>query len=136
MTDNPFTVPPQIPNPPSSGPPVPRDKNDNSLGILCHLLAFATFIVPFAGSIIGPLVLWLVKRGDSPYIDEIGKEVLNFNISWFIYSAIAGISMIVLIGFVLLPLIWLAWLILVIVGAIKASEGKFFRYPLTIRFIN
>jgi uncharacterized Tic20 family protein len=136
MSDNPFPVPPPIQNPPSSGTMVPRDKNDNSLGILCHLLAFATFIVPFAGSILGPLVLWLVKRGDSPYIDEVGKEVLNFNISWFIYSLLAGLSLIVLIGLVLLPLIWLTWLILVIVGAIKASEGKIFRYPLTIRLIN
>ena len=135
MNDHSFTVPAPDPAPSSPATTDPRDKNDNSLGILCHLLAFATFVIPFAGSIIGPLVLWLIKRGESPYLDEVGKEVLNFNISWFIYSLVAGLSIFVLIGIVLLPVVWLVWFILVIVAAIQASGGKFHRYPLTIRFI-
>jgi uncharacterized Tic20 family protein len=134
MNDNPFTSPESTPS--SNGvDPSPRDKNENTLGILCHLLALALFVLPSFGNIIGPLILWLVKRADSPYLDEAGKEALNFNISWTIYMCIAAFSIFALIGFVLFPLVFLAWLIFVIVGSIKASEGKIYRYPLTIRLI-
>jgi uncharacterized Tic20 family protein len=132
MNENPFTSPQSDPT--ISSGPVPVDKNENSLGILCHLLALTTFLVPF-GNILGPLVLWLIKRGSSPYLDELGKEVVNFNISWFIYSVIAGLTLFILVGFLLLPIVLLMWLILVVVAAIKASEGKIYRYPLTIRLI-
>lgn len=133
MNDNPFTSPESVPSP-DGAESSPRDKNDNTLGILCHLLALAGLAVPF-GSILGPLVLWLVKRADSPYLDAVGKEALNFNISWAIYATVAAFSIFVLIGFVLLPLVCIAWLVLVIIASIKASEGKFYRYPLTIRLI-
>lgn len=133
MNDNPFTSPTSIPSP-DGADPSPRDKNENTLGIICHLLGLATFAVPF-GNIIGPLILWLLKRADSPYLDETGKEALNFNISWTIYMVIAAFTIIILIGVALLPILGLTWLILVIVASIKASEGKIYRYPLTIRLI-
>jgi len=133
MDQNPFTDPVSTP-PAQDGNTTPASKDDNTLGLLCHLLALAGLLVPF-GSILGPLILWLVKRGDSPYLDEVGKEVVNFNISWAIYAAVAALSIFVLVGFLLLPLVALAWLILVVVGAINASNGKFHRYPLTIRLI-
>jgi uncharacterized protein len=60
---------------------------------------------------------------------------VNFNISWAIYAAVAALSLFVLVGFLLLPLVALAWLILVVLGAINASNGNFHRYPLTIRLI-
>lgn len=122
----------QIITPPAA--PSPANKDENTLGIVCHLLAFAGLAVPF-GSILGPLVLWLVKRADSPYLDAVGKEAVNFNISFAIYGIIAAFSIFALIGFVLFPLVCLAWLIFVIMAAIKASEGKVHRYPLTIRLI-
>lgn len=133
MNDNPFTSP-QSPPSPEGADPSPRDKNENTLGILCHLLGLGTFVMPF-GNIVGPLILWLVKRSDSPYLDETGKEALNFNISWTIYTVIAALSFFVLIGFILFPLVFLAWLILLVVASIKASEGKIYRYPLTVRLI-
>lgn len=126
MEENPY-VPPQ-------GESAAVTKNENTLGILCHLLAFAGLAFPF-GNVLGPLVLWLVKRGESPYLDAVGKEVVNFNISWSIYAVIAAFSIFALIGVLLLPLVGLAWLIFVIMAAIKASEGKLDRYPLTIRLI-
>lgn len=137
MDENTPYTPPQTPlPPPATSDPVAKDKNENTLGIVCHLLAFAQFalIVP-CGNIIGPLVLWLLKRADSPYIDEHGKEVLNFNISWAIYGVIAGLSCLILIGFVIGPILFVAWIVFVIIGSMKASEGKLYRYPLTIRFL-
>lgn len=134
MNENPFTSPQSQSDITPSGEPIPQNKDENSLGILCHLLALTTFIVPF-GNVLGPLVLWLIKRGSSPYLDEVGKEAVNFNISWLIYGVVAGLSLFVVIGLLLLPLVALVWLILVVVASIKASEGKIYRYPLTIRFI-
>src|SRR5206468_9941875 len=103
--------------------------------VLCHATALAGFFVPWAGHILGPLIVWLAKRGDSAEIDAHGKESLNFQISMLIYNLIAGILCLVLIGFVILGILHLLNLVLVIVASIQASEGKFYRYPLAIRLI-
>ena len=103
--------------------------------VLCHATALAGFFVPWAGHILGPLIIWLAKRRDSPEIDEHGKESLNFQISMLIYNVIAGVLCLVLIGFVILGILHILNLVLVIVASIQASEGKFYRYPLTIPFV-
>ena len=103
--------------------------------VLCHASALAGFFVPWAGHILGPLIVWLAKRGDAPEIDEHGKESLNFQISMLIYNLIAGVLCLVLIGFVILGILHILNLVLVIVASIQASEGKLYRYPITIRLI-
>ena len=103
--------------------------------VLCHATALAGFFVPWAGHILGPLIVWLAKRGDSPEIDEHGKESLNFQISMLIYNVIAGLLCLVLVGFIILAILHILNLVLVIVASIQASEGKFYRYPITIRLI-
>ena len=103
--------------------------------VLCHASALVGFFVPWAGHILGPLIIWLVKRGDSPEIDAHGKESLNFQISMLIYSLIAGVLCLVLIGFVLLIILHILNLVLVIIASIQASEGKLYRYPISIRLI-
>ena len=103
--------------------------------VLCHATALAGFFVPWAGHILGPLIVWLAKRSDSPEIDESGKESLNFQISMLIYNVIAGVLCLVLIGFVILAILHILNLVLVIVASIQTSEGKFYRYPMTIRLI-
>jgi len=103
--------------------------------VVCHASALIGFFVPWAGHILGPLIVWLAKRGDSPEIDANGKESLNFQISMLIYNLIAGILCLILIGFVILFILHILNLVLVIVASIQASEGKFYRYPITIRLI-
>jgi len=103
--------------------------------VLCHATALAGFFVPWAGHILGPLIVWLVKRNDSPEIDQHGKESLNFQISMLIYNVIAGVLCLVLIGFVILAILHILNLVLVIIASIQASQGKFYRYPLAIRLI-
>ena len=103
--------------------------------VLCHATALAGFFVPWAGHILGPLIVWLAKRGDSPEIDVHGKESLNFQISMLISSLIAGVLCLVLIGFVLLGILHILNLVLVIIASIQASEGKLYRYPISIRLI-
>jgi uncharacterized Tic20 family protein len=95
-------------------------------------------LVMFLGipAVIGPLVVWLIKRDDDPFIDYSGKEALNFNISFLIYGVVAAFLIILLIGLILLPIVFVVWLVLVIVAAVKTSNGEYYRYPLTIRFVN
>ena len=101
---------------------------------LTQLSAFVMFLgIP---AVIGPLVVWLIKRDDDPFIDYSGKEALNFNISFLIYGVVAGLLIILLIGLILLPIVFVVWLVLVIVAAVKTSNGEYYRYPLTIRFVN
>src|SRR6266508_5000752 len=124
----------QQPIPPP--PPAPATSSDiRTWCVLCHAAALIGFFVPWAGHILGPLIVWLAKRGDSTEIDEHGKESLNFQISMLIYNLIAGILCLVLIGFVILAILHILNLVLVIVASIQASEGKFYRYPITIRLI-
>jgi uncharacterized Tic20 family protein len=87
------------------------------------------------GHILGPLVVWLLKRNDDPFIDEQGKESLNFQISITIYVIIAAILCVILIGFVLLGILIIADVILIVVASVKASNGEGYRYPFTIRLI-
>ncbi|MEY2543843.1 MAG: uncharacterized protein QOE81_1304 [Verrucomicrobiota bacterium] len=104
--------------------------------VLAHATALVGFLVPVAGHIVGPLIVWLAKRQDSPEIDAHGKESMNFQISMLIWNVIAGILCLVLIGIPLLILLHILNIIFVIVATIQASEGKLYRYPLTIRLIN
>lgn len=101
---------------------------------LVHLSAFAAFVVPF-GSVIAPLVIWLLKRDEMPFVDDQGKEAINFNLSIMIYALSAALLILVLIGIPLLMLVLAGWFIAVIVAAVRANEGTTYRYPLTIRFI-
>ena len=121
-----------MPPPLSAAPAV---TNVRSWNALCHASALLGVFMHFPGHIIPPLVVWLAKRGDSPEIDAHGKESLNFQISMLIYNAVAAVFCLVLIGFVFLAVLWVLNAILVIVAAIQASDGKFYRYPITIRFI-
>ena len=108
---------------------------DRTWAILCHLTALSLFVgIPF-GNVIGPLVIWLLKKHESAAVDAHGKESLNFQISMSIYTLLAGLSLFVLIGIVLLPLVLIFNLVLIIIASIKASNGEFYRYPLTIRLI-
>ena len=103
--------------------------------VLAHASALLGVLSHFVGHLVGPLVVWLVKRGNSPEIDAHGKESLNFQLSMLTYDVIAGLLCLVIIGFPLLIALWVANTVLVIIASIRASEGKFFRYPMTIRFI-
>lgn len=109
--------------------------DERTWGMLCHLLALTGLVgIPF-GSILGPMVMWLVKKNDSPYVDHHGREAMNFGISTLIY-AIACIPLcFVLIGIPMLIALGIFWLVMVIMSAVKANDAKPVRYPLTIRFL-
>lgn len=109
-------------------------KQERTWGMFCHLSALAAFIFPF-GNIFGPLIVWLVKKDESPFVDDQGKESLNFQISFTIYCIIATVLAVIFIGIILLIALGIAFLILVIIAAVKANEGEEFRYPFIIRLV-
>jgi uncharacterized Tic20 family protein len=126
-------------------PPLPADQTPRPAPVasevrtwcvLCHASALLGLFFHFLGHLLGPLIVWLVKRGDSPEIDAHGKESLNFQLSMLIYDAIAGILCFVLIGIPILIILWIMNTVFVIIASIRASEGQLYRYPLTIRFLN
>jgi uncharacterized Tic20 family protein len=102
--------------------------------MLCHLAALALIVFPLFGNVIGPLVVWILKKEDHPFIDENGKESLNFQISMAIYFCAAVLLVFIAIGILLLPALGIFWLILTVVAAVKANSGETYKYPLTIRF--
>ena len=109
--------------------------SNKTWAMLCHLTALSFYIgVPF-GNILGPLIIWLIKKDEMPTVDQHGKESLNFQISMTIYGLVAGLLTFVLIGFLLLPIVVIAQIVFVVIASIKANNGEAYRYPLTIRFI-
>jgi len=103
--------------------------------VLCHASALSGIFLHVVGHIFGPLIVWLLKRNESPEIDAHGKESLNFQLSMLIYNVIAGILVIVLIGIPLLILLYVLNIVFVIIASIQAGDGKLYRYPMAIRFI-
>ena len=109
-------------------------EQERTWGMIAHVAAFAGFVVPF-GSVLGPLVVWLMKRDSMPHVDREGKEALNFNLSFLIYFVISIVLILVLVGILLVIAAAVTWLVLVITATVKASNGESYRYPLTMRFI-
>ena len=104
--------------------------DERTFAILSHILA----IVPGIG-IFGPLVIWLIKKDESPFVEANAKESLNFQLTMLIAYAICWILVFVIIGAFFFGVIWVLNLILVIVASVKASENKIYRYPFNLRLI-
>lgn len=103
-------------------------------GMIAHLSSLIGFIIPL-GNILGPLVVWLVKKDTMPFVEDQGKEALNFNITVAIAAIVSGLLTLILIGFLLLLVVGLGWIVLTIMAGIKANEGVAYRYPFTLRLI-
>jgi len=100
----------------------------------CHLSALFGMVFPF-GNLIGPLVVWLLKKDTIPQVDEHGKESLNFQISMTIYILVATLLAFVVIGLPILIILGIADVILVVIAAVETKKGVTYKYPLTIRLI-
>lgn len=81
------------------------------------------------------LVMWLVKKDQSPFLNDHGKEAVNFQISLLIYAVCAGVLMLVGIGVVLLPAVYILGIVGMVMGATAANRGEYFRYPMCLRLI-
>ena len=98
------------------------------LAMLCHLLGLFTCFI-------GPLIIWLIKKDEDPFIDNQGKEALNFQITVTIASIVSGLLTVVCVGFFLGLAVGICDLVFCIVASVKANSGEAYRYPVSIRFI-
>lgn len=119
--------------PPTIEPPakpefgeVPQDAK--TMGMLCHLLGILL-------GFLGPLIIWLIKKDESPFVDDQGKEALNFQITLLFAYIVGSATMCILIGFIIVPLAWILAIIFGIMGAMAANKGEAYRYPFAIRLI-
>ncbi len=118
--------PHQIENQPS--------KDERTWAMLCHFSAFAGLIFPF-GNFLAPLIIWLIKKEELEFVEDQGKEVLNFQISMTIYLLISGMLCIILIGIPIIIGLVIFCFIITIIAAISANDGKTYRYPMNLGLI-
>ncbi len=132
-----MSVPPESVIPPPSNEPMTGapSAEERQWAMFAHLSALAGVIIPL-GSIIGPLVIWLIKKDTMPFVNDQGKEALNFNITVGIAAIVGWILCFILIGFLLLAVLAIGWLVFVIIATIKANEGTTYRYPFTLRLVS
>ena len=119
------------PSPPPAGAPGNEQKQ---WAMFTHLSALFGYIIPF-GSIIAPLVMWQLKKNEMPFVDDQGKEALNFQITMAIAAIICIVLMLVLIGFLLIWIVGILDLIFIVIAAIAANNGEAYRYPVNLRLI-
>lgn len=121
MTFDSASVPPPVASPVAT--------SDKALMLLSHLSVFvgAPFLLPF--------IVWLLKRREADTVGAHAAEVLNFHLSWVLWSVLCIPLVWIGIGFVFLGALWLSGLILAVIGAVKASDGVLYRYPLTLRVV-
>jgi len=116
-------------------PPTVADRDARRWAAICHLSALVGLLGNGIGFILAPLIIWLIKRNDHPFLNEQGKEAVNFQLSMLLAAVVSGLLTLVFIGFLLLALVVVLMIVFPIVAAVRASEGTHYRYPLTIRFL-
>lgn len=127
----------------TAAPPAGADRpssEQRSWAMACHLAALSVFVTGI-GIVLGPLIVWLVKKDEMPFVNDQGKEALNFNITLCLLGVAMGLFVLITFGIgalLVLPLsilIGVLWLIVTIVAAIKANDGEYYRYPFALRLI-
>ncbi|MFW5832108.1 MAG: DUF4870 domain-containing protein [Prolixibacteraceae bacterium] len=112
------------------------DSDEKQWGLFTHLSALIALLgIPF-GNVIGPLIIYLIKKDEYEFVNDQGKDVLNFQITWSLIFLVSAIMILIGIGIIMLIGFGVAWLVLVIVGSVAANNGQYYRYPLTIKFLN
>jgi len=146
QSQNQTQVPPTIQPPPGQTPPPPMnppppgspESSVRMWNMLCHLSALSAVIgVPF-GNILGPLVVWQIKKNEYPSVDIHGKAALNFQITVTLAALVVGGSMFFCLFILAVPalmLIGLAGLVFAIIAGIKANNGEEFKYPWSLELI-
>lgn len=104
-------------------------------GMIVHLSSLVQLLLIPLTHLICPLIIWLIKKDTSAWVDKQGRSAVNFNLSILIYGIVAWITVFFGVGLFLLPIVFVFWLVCTIIAALKASEGRCFCYPLSIRFI-
>ncbi len=128
----------RVNTPTTDSPPVaPENLSEDARtwGMIAHFSALAFFLLPPVGGVLGPLVVWLLKKDQYPFASEAAKESINFNIAVLIGYAVCAVLAFVFVGIVLGFALFLYWLVMTIVAGVKASEGLHYHHRFTLRLI-
>ena len=121
-------------NTPATSGSTPTE-NERTWGMLAHLSALAGLVLPLLGIVLGPLAVWLTRRDESQFVGDHAKEALNFNISVLLGAIACMLLTLVFVGFLLGTALFIFWIVMTLVAAIKASEGHIYRYPFSLRLV-
>jgi uncharacterized Tic20 family protein len=128
---------PTQPPPHGDQPPVrsgPLRPDELTWGAAAHWSALVAAIVALA--FLGPLIVMLTKGNESAHVRRQAVEALNFQLSILIYGVVSFVLCLVIVGFILLPIVGIMWLVFTILGSVRAARGEEYRYPLTIRMVS
>ncbi|MEH6567343.1 MAG: DUF4870 domain-containing protein [Halopseudomonas sp.] len=128
-------TPQPTPDPQSPPPPGTPSPQARQWALIAHLSGFLACVLPGIGQLIGPLIVWQLKKDEDPFIDDQGKEALNFQITVSLLMLLSFVLMLVVIGFFLMGLVAIGAIVLMIIAAIKSNEGIAYRYPFCWRVI-
>jgi uncharacterized Tic20 family protein len=117
-----------------AAPPVISDSREKLWNMFCHLSGLVGYVIPF-GWILGPLIVWQIRKHEQPSIIEHGKEAVNFQLSMLIWVALAFVAVLIVIGFFILPVLGVLHIVFTVIAGVKANDGIHYKYPMTIRFI-
>lgn len=119
----------------STLPPSPEELDARRWATICHLSALTGLLGNGVGFVLAPLVVWLIKRNDHPWIDEQGKEAVNFQITMFLGLLVCLPLCLIVIGFIGLLAILVLQVVFAVIAGVRSSEGEHYRYPFAIRFV-
>ena len=111
-------------------------ETERTWGMLAHLSALVGLVIPLIGNVLGPLVVSIARSDQSAFVAAHAKEALNFNISVTLAALLCTLLMLVFVGFLLGSALFIAWLVMTLIAAIKASEGAAYRYPFSLRLVS
>lgn len=110
------------------------DRTERTWAMLCHVAAFTGFVVPFGG-LVAPLVLWLMRKDEMPFVNHQGREALNFQITIFIGFLIGVVLFFFAVGSLFLLMVVVFNAVSIVIATVKANDGVWYRYPFSFRFI-
>lgn len=124
----------RTPPEPGETPPGGFSNEERLWATLAHLSGLAGWVIPL-GNVVAPLLIWLWQREKSVLVEDQAKEALNFQLTVTLAATASFVLMYVLIGFLLIVIVGLFALVMMVIAAIKANRARFYRYPLTFRFV-
>ena len=113
----------------------PVSPKERRIAAICHLSGFIGFLFPPIGHLLGPLVVWLIYRDKSSFIDDQGREAVNFQLTVTFYVIASSVLVLIIVGIFLLVVLSIFWLVAVLVATARTAKGLPFRYPLNLRIL-
>ena len=118
---------------PEQAPPA-LSQDERNWGMYCHLAVLAGFVFPL-GNVIGPLIIWLIKKDQYPFVDYNARQAMNFQITLVVGLLVSGLLAFIFIGFILMIILVLFAMVQTIQAIMASGKGEYFTYPYSLRLL-